>query len=427
VQAKKLTEVGLSTVFWTSILGGAVFSAIGIMSAGAIASFFHEPRVKPLVMVLSLSFLITSLGSTHRSLLARRMDFRSLELRFLAGVLVGAAVGITAALAGLGPWALILQEIALAAVSTGLLWLMMPWRPRRVFSFPDLRSLGVFGLRSVGGSLFGTMNQNADNLLVGKVLGASALGIYSLAYSAILLPLTRIVSPIQQVLFPAFSRIQHDPEAMGEAWLRTVRIIAAAVMPLMLGLIICAPDVIPLAFGQKWISAVRVVQVLALASVVQCIVTMNGTVLLATGAARIYLRISAVTFLLNLGAFAIGLKWGVLGVASAYTVCSTVLAVGYTVLTARSVEVPLRRVVRVLSGVSEASFAMVVVTLLVRTGLGHQANAGVRVGALVLTGAASYGVMLCWRDRVLVDDLRAMVRRRGNDLSSEPRPIGGVA
>jgi O-antigen/teichoic acid export membrane protein len=422
VQAERVTEVALATVFWTSVAAGVLFSAIGVLGAGAFAAFFHEPRVAPLVQVLSLTFLITSLGSTHRSLLARAMDFRNLELRFLAGVLAGAGAGVAAALAGFGPWALIIQEVVVASVSTALLWILMPWRPRIAFSSHDLRSLGLFGVRSVGGSLFVSLNQNADNLLVGKVLGAAALGIYSLAYSAILMPLTRIVTPIQQVLYPAFSRLQDDPRAMANAWLRSVRMIAAVVMPLMFGLVVCAPDVIPAAFGSKWTPAVPVVQVLALASIVQCLVTANGTVLLAVGAARTYLRISAVSFAANLVAFVAGLHWGVLGVATAYTFSSTALAVVYTVLTTRTLDIPVSQVPRALSGVTQSSVAMLLATVALRFGLPHRLASEIRVGALVAVGAMFFAMMLYWRDRRLIEDSRAFLHRRlGEDVGYAAR------
>ena len=323
---------------------------------------------------------------------------------------------------GFGPWALIVQEIVLASVSTILLWHLMSWRPRWAFSMHDLRSLGGFGLRSVGGSLFGTLNQNVDNLLVGRFIGASALGIYSLAYSAILMPLTRIVTPVQQVLFPAFSRLQADRSAMGDAWLRTLRTIAAIVMPMMFGLMACAPDLIPLVFGHKWVSAVPVIQVLALASIVQCLVTMNSTVLLALGAARLYLWISVLMFLVNLVAFIIGLKWGVLGVASAYTISSTVLGIGYTVATARRLELPTVRVPRALTGVSVATGAMVAVILSTRMVLGPSASDAQQVVVCAAAGALAYSAMIYWCERGIVDDLRSMLRRRG----VAPDPVASV-
>src|SRR5207253_3755859 len=116
VQRPSIDDRDRSTLFWTSIAAGGLFTGIGIVVAHWVGDFYGQPAVATLFAVLSTNFLITALGSTHRSLLMRAMDFRSLELRFLVGVAAGAVVGIGVALAGFGPWALVAQELAVAAV-----------------------------------------------------------------------------------------------------------------------------------------------------------------------------------------------------------------------------------------------------------------------------------------------------------------------
>ena len=320
VQRRTLEERERSTVFWLSVAAGVGLSALGIALAGLVADFYGRHELQLLFAALSLSFVITSLGTVQRSELVRKMDFRALELRTIAGVMVGGVVAIVLASLGYGAWALIGQELAIAAVSTCLLWLLIPWRPRFLFSGRSARELGGYGLSVLGGSFFVGLNQNADNLIVGRFLGASALGLYSVAYSVILAPLTRIVDPAQQVLFSALARIQDDRNHVVRAWKRMVRLLAVICMPMMLGFVVVAPDVVPAVLGSRWTDAVPVFQILACVSVVQCLQRPVAAILQAVNLPRMYLVLSAAGFVFNLAAFFVGLRWGVVGVAGAFAV-----------------------------------------------------------------------------------------------------------
>ena len=189
VQRKTITATDCSTVFWASAVLGALFTLIGLMLAPLVARFYHEPQVTALFSVLALSFVVSGFGATQRSLLFRAMDFRSLELRLMVAGFVGAGIGIALAAAGAGPWALVGMAVAEGIVSTLLLWIFSPWRPRAAFSFESLRSFGPFGGRFAGAGVFTALSQNVDNVLVGRYLGPTSLGLYTLAYSVILVPL----------------------------------------------------------------------------------------------------------------------------------------------------------------------------------------------------------------------------------------------
>src|SRR5262249_49727547 len=237
VQRRNVTENDRSTVFWTTVATGGLCTVIGIALAGPIASFFNEPHVYALVVAESFSFIIVALSATQAALLTREMAFRGLELRDAGGTIVGAAVAIALAFAGFGPWAIIVQSLAASCVSTTLIWLFSSWRPRFTFSLGSLRECGGVGVKLFGSRVMGVVNTNADNMLVGRFLGSAPLGLYSLAYNLMFNPIARIITPIQGVLIPAFSRLQDDPERLGQAWLRGSRLLAVASFPAFAGMI----------------------------------------------------------------------------------------------------------------------------------------------------------------------------------------------
>ena len=218
-------------------------------SPGRSRRSMASPRCSRCSRSSPLSFLVTALGTAHSALLNREMRFQSLELRMMAGTFVGGIVGIAVAYAGYGAWAIIWQQLAIAAVSTAFLWAFSPWRPRFIYSGASLRSLGGFSANVFGTRVLFYMNRKLDHMLIGRFLGAAALGAYAVAYNVMLMPLSRIAQPIVEVLFPAMARIQDDRKRMAAMWLRANRMIGAMSIPAMVGLMIVAPEFVATLFG----------------------------------------------------------------------------------------------------------------------------------------------------------------------------------
>ena len=411
VQRKDLTEDDRSTVFWTSVVAGVVFTTAGLLAAGAIADFYGEAQVEPLFMALSLTFLVSSLGTTQAALLTREMDFRSLELRVMAGSLVGGVIGVAVAAAGGGAWALIAQELAFVTVSTVLLWIFSPWRPSLRFSGKSIRELGSFSGQIFGTRLLFYANRNVDNILIGRFLGAPALGAYALAYNVMLSPLSRLAWPIQTVFFPAFASIQDDRDRMARMWLRVNGMVAAVTVPAMVGLVVVAPEFVHIVLGDRWSSAVPVIQILAVVGLLQSLQSLNSSILQATGRAGILLWYAFVALALSLIGFAGGLHWGIVGVAAGYAVASVFIESYYTLLTARALELSVRNVLRNYAGVMQATAGMLVCVLAVDAILPAVGDAA-RLAIVVLAGVGTYALFCLWRAPEVVAEVRSLRRGR---------------
>lgn len=425
VQRRSLSEQDRSTVFWASAGLGLLFTVIGVATSGPLAAFYGEQKVQPLFAALSLSFFVTALGTTQKAILTRDMDFRRLELRFVGATLAGAAVGIAVAATGGGAWAIIGQQLTIAVISTALLWTSCAWRPRLVFSPASLRALGGFSANVFGTRVLFYASRNADNLLVGRFLGASALGAYALAYNLMLMPIERVAGPIQEVLFPAFSRLQDHPRRLAETWLRVNRAIAAITLPTLLGLIIVAPEFVRVVLGDKWVPAIPVLQILAWAGLLQSLQRLNSSVLQARNRTGTLLGFSVLAAATNVAAFAIGLTWGIVGVAAAYAVSNTLLQPLYTLLTARAVQLPVLECVRNLAGVALTAAAMGGAVLAAKLALVDAGvSAGARLPLLVLVGVVVYVPLCIWRTPDLVAELRRLARRApaSASVAAEPQP-----
>lgn len=422
VRRPKLTEADRSTAFWTSLAVGAGFTVLGVGLAGPIAAFYGEPDVRALFAVLSLSFLVTAVGTTQSALLTREMDFRSLELRKIAGVLAGAVTGIATAAQGYGAWAIIVQQLTQTAVSVALLWTLSPWRPRFVYSLGSLRHLAGFSLKVFSTQLLFYANRNMDNLLIGRFLGAAALGAYALAYNVMLFPFSRIASPIQEVLFPAFARMQDERERLADAWLRVNRAVAAVSVPSLIGMVIVAPEFVSVVMGGRWAAAVPVLQILAWVGLLQSLQRLNSSLLQACDRAGTLLRFSLVAFVASIAAFAVGLQWGIVGVAACYAIANALLQPLYAWLTARTVGVSLRRYAASLAGVFQAALVMAACALTTRLLLVHEgAPAAATLTVVMLVGAATYIACCFWRAPQVVAEARDLFQgRRAATIRAEP-------
>src|SRR4029078_4894223 len=120
--------------------------------------------------------------------------------------------------------------------------------------------LGSFGMKTLLSQVLGYLSLNMDHVLVGRYLGSRALRLYAVAYNVMFLPVGRISQPIQQVVFAAFAKLQHDPVRLSDAWRRGNQLISAVNVPAFVGMAVIAPDFVPVVLGHKWHAAVPVLQ-----------------------------------------------------------------------------------------------------------------------------------------------------------------------
>jgi O-antigen/teichoic acid export membrane protein len=320
VQRPNLEPGHLDSAFWACLVIGIVLTTIGVGSAGILAELLDEPKLGPVLRVLSVSLLLASLSSTPGAILQREMAFRSLAIRQLVATLAGAVVGVGAALAGFGVWSLVAQLLGQSLVATVILWVAVPWRPGLAVSREHLRELFGFGSKVMGMNVMTFLNRRSDDLLIGAVLGAKALGIYSVAYRLLVLATDVLTMTIQRVALPVFARVQGDPLRLRSAVLQAVRQSLAAAAPTFLLMSALAAPIVHVFFGGTWDDAIPVLRVLALIGVVQAGMMIGATALIATGNPRKSLTLSMIDAASNVPAFVVAVHWGVLAVAAAYVI-----------------------------------------------------------------------------------------------------------
>ena len=320
VQRTTLTERHRSSAFWMNVAAGLALTVLVAALAPALARFFDEPRLVDLTLVLSLNFVVASLGIVQSALLQRSMNFRRGGLIEITAILIGGSVAIAMAVAGYGVWSLVAQVIASSAGRTTLLWATSDWRPHRLVDPDAMRELWRFSGNLAGFTAVNYWARSADNFLIGKFVGAAGLGIYSRAYNLMLLPITQISTVTARVMFPALSRIQQDTPRVKRAYLRAIGIIGLLGFPLTAGLFVVARPFILTLYGSKWTDSITVLQILCVAGLMQPVVVTVGWIYQSQGRTDWLMRWGLATSALIVSAFAIGIHWGVEGVAVAYAI-----------------------------------------------------------------------------------------------------------
>ena len=413
IQRRDVREDDKSTVFWVSVALGLALAVVGVAVSSPLADFYDEPDVRWLFVAFSAGFVVNALGTTHMALLVREMEFRRLELRQIAATVVGAVTGITIALAGFGAWAIVGQLLAEAVISTTLLWLLTPWTPSLVFSVASFKRLGGFAGNVFAQNIVWQTARSLSGILIARVLGAAALGAYTLATTVILTPFVRIAAPLQQVFLPAFSQLRDEPERMADMWIRATRMVAAISIPPLVGIAIVAGDFVEVVLGPKWSEAVPVIQILAVVGILQSLHTLNAEVFLALGRTGTFLGYTVLWAAATLAAIVVGVQGDIVRVAACYAAATVLVEPVQAYLTTRVLGIPLWRYVRSLSGVAQASALMAIALLGGREAFeAAGVPAPARLVLLAVLGGTVYLGAALWRAPEVTAEITGVIRRQ---------------
>ena len=250
------------TAFVISTVVGFLLWVCSAALGPVAAALFHQPRLVSIMPALGVTFFLYGLGSTHYALAMKGIDFRSRTAAELVDAVVRGVVGVVLALAGAGVWSLVAGYVAGAAAMTVAVWRLIPWRPRFRPRRAHVRRLMLFGGALTGVGIMGAFLNQFDNAVVGRVLGATQLGFYSIATRFPYLLIISLASATGQVLFPAFATL--EGEDMTRGFLTSLRYTAMLAMPLTALLIVLAEPFTVGIFGPHWRPAVGAMQVLCL-------------------------------------------------------------------------------------------------------------------------------------------------------------------
>jgi len=312
------------------------------------ASFFRESRVAAILLVLAPTFLLSGLGMVQQAVLERKLAFEILaRIEFLAAA-VGSIVGIGAAMMRAGAWSLVYRSVIEISLTTILLWVHSGWKPQFTFRWKEVRPITSFSVNLTLFNITYYLTRNLDYLLIGRFLGPQALGFYTLAYRIMLYARQNVNLLVGRVMFPFYSRIQNDIERFRRTYIAVVKAIGFVIFPMIFGLVVVSQEFVSAFFGSKWQPVAVLMCILGPVALLQPIYTTTGGIYKTTGRTEWMFRVGLVSSVIIIVSFVIGLNWGIVGVATAYTIANIIIFFPGLLIALRLIHLPLKRVIRTL-------------------------------------------------------------------------------
>lgn len=327
VQRELITREQVDSLFWVNLAVSGVIAGGVLVSAPLVAAFYRSPPLAAVTAALSASFVLSGITVQHDALLRRHMEFRSLAVIQVGAQLVSIVVTLVLALLDCGYWALVGGSLSSALASSVLTFYYCPFVPRRPRRGTGIRGMLLFGGHLTAFDVVNYFGRTADNILVGRFLGADALGLYSRAYSLFMLPISQIREPVAQVGMPALSALREQPERFRRYYSRVLNVMAVLTVPLGVYCALEAEFLVRVLLGSQWIGLVGTFRILAIVGIVQPTASTVGLVLVSQGHARRQLRIGLASSVAAVGGFVVGLPFGIEGVAAGYAIASYIIVI----------------------------------------------------------------------------------------------------
>jgi PST family polysaccharide transporter len=330
IKKKKIDELDCNTAFWGGIGFGIIVYAFIYAIAPLIAQFYKEPQLTDLARVLGLAFLIGAYTFVPFALEQRELQYQKLSIINLVSLVISAGVAIFFVFRGAGVWTLVYQNLAIRVVTLIGTFFWIAWKPKFQFSYTRFKELFGFGIHVTANNLIRFFSENIDYLLVGKLLGSEALGIYTMAFRLSRYPIEKIGPILGRMLVPAFAIIQDDPERIRQNVLRLSAFVSLITVPFLIFLFFTAKPVVILVVGEKWLGAVPLIKIFIIYILFLSLSFADESVLIIQN------KIKALNFtkmlmslLLLLTGYFVVKEAGIIGMAMVYT---AILALYYIII-----------------------------------------------------------------------------------------------
>lgn len=321
IQKKEADDLDFSSVFWFNLIMCVCLYLLMYFCAPLISEFYKMLELTPIIRVLSLILIISGVKNVQQAYVCRNMLFKKFFFSTLGGTIGAALVGITMAYCGFGVWALVAQMLFNSFVDTVILWVTVKWRPKLAFSKERLKVLFSYGWKLLVSALIDTIYKDVRQLIIGKIYTKEDLAFYNQGQRFPKLIITNINSSIDSVLLPVMSNAQDDTTAIKQMTRRSIITSTYLIMPLMVGLAVCAKPLVSLILTEKWLYCVPFLRVFCVSFAFYPIHTANLNAIKAMGKSGLFLKLEIIKKIVSVTAL-VATMW-ISPLAMAYSLLAT--------------------------------------------------------------------------------------------------------
>ena len=399
IQRQDARRAHYDTAWTFNVVFGVAVAMLLVLLSFPAAGFYQDPRLTPILQVLALGALVSGFENIGTVAFRKQLDFRS-EFRFLLFKrLATFVVTIALAISFRDYWALIAGVVTGKLASVWISYRLHPFRPRLDLSArADLFHFSKWLLLS---NTIQFIQTRSTDFIIGRTVGSHGLGIYTVAMEIATLPSTELIAPLNRAVYPAYSRLAHDPAALRERFFEVFAMIALIALPVAFGLAVVAEPAVRVLLGAKWLETVPIIRVAALVGLVGALQSNLYLVILALGRPRANTLLAGTIALIALPAIVIAsLRYGIIGAAWANFGAAIVSFIGIGIVFTRITGYPIRRIAAALWRPTLAALLMAAAVLptdraLIESGTDF---AVFRLCLLIVIGSLTYssGVLGCW-------------------------------
>ena len=418
IQSEEIEEIRIRQAFGMLLLLNVALAAIQVFIVAPLAAaYYREPIVGEMLRWQSLIFLATPFLILPEALMTRNLEFKKPAIINLLSALAGAAVALVMALNGYGVWTLVFAPIALFWTRGIGMVIATRFRYWPSFDFKGAGYIFTFGSTLLIGHGFFIVQSQSDIFIAGRALDTHTLGLYAEALMITQLFATKFIPPLNEVAFPAYSRIQHDKAALSSAFLTAVRLIMLVAFPLYFGMAISAGPFVETIMGPKWVESIPLVSILALAMPFAALQFLFQPVMNGLGMPQMTMRNNIAGALIMPTTFIFAVQYGVEGLAWGWLVAFPLL-LAFTVFQAKPhVGFTLGGLFQaVLPGLGAALVMASAVWLADRylvIWIWHEMPAPLHLALLTIVGAAMYcGLLWFGARKTFMEVINLVVRRK---------------
>lgn len=402
IQPPSLNRDQLATVHWTNMAAGLCLALAAWVATPLLVGYYREPELAGLIPWAAATFIPHAWGQQFRALAQRELQFQRIAVADTMGVAAGLAVSVASAGYGAGAYALVYGGLAMSAVKS--LWisagLWHHWRPHLHWRVGDVDPFLRFGAFQLGDRISNYIWNNADYLLIGRMLGSQALGYYRLAFEIVIRPLATLNPVLNTIAYPVFAKKQSDDAALRRGFLEMIRVIAFLVAPMMAGLCATAPVAVTAIFGPKWLPAARLLEILSPMGLLRALLNPVAALNLAKGFPERVFKLNLSLAVLMPAGFWIAVPYGLQAVCwTALVLLAVVMALSWKPLYQHSVGLRPGDYLRAVSTPAALSCLMGAAVWGMRLHLADWQTDAARLLLLVSFGAGLYAALAFFFDR----------------------------
>ncbi len=323
VQRKENIEEYINTAWIISIARGILIFLAIFLSAGLVAAFFKSQDAYNLLVLISFAPLIRGFINPSVAKFQKELNFKKEFYYRISIVLVETLISLLLVVVTRDPISLVWGLVGGAIFEVIVSFYVVNPRPRFNFEKNIFKDIISHSKWITSSGIFGYLFGNGDNIVVGRVLGTSSLGIYDMAYTIALLPTTELAEVVAKVTFPVYVQFAEDKKRLRRAYMKTTVTIAAATLPLVLLFIFFPIELIRIFLGEKWIEAAGALQIMSVFAFIAAVFSPSGAIFYAVKKQKYNFFISILAFLVMIALiYPLILSFGIVGAGIAATLGS---------------------------------------------------------------------------------------------------------